>query len=88
MITSCVADDVTLNWLEVTCVSPVAVKVSVKVPVPVILRSVKVATPLTAETVVVPESAPLPETVFSVAVTAFEELVARSPPAVRALTIG
>ena len=47
--------------LEVTGVSPIGVKVSVKAPaVPVMTKLVKVATPATAATVVVPLSVPLP----------------------------
>ena len=64
---------------EVTAVSPAGVKVNVKLPaVPVITRSVKVATPLTAATVVVPERTPVP--VAMLATTLTVELVTVLPP--------
>ena len=64
--------------LEVTGVKDVGVKVRVKFPaVPVMTRSVKVAIPDNAVTVVVPESVPVPEAI--VATTLTEELVTVLP---------
>ena len=58
------APAVMASELEVTGVNEVGVKVRVKFPaVPVITRSVKVAIPATAATVVVPESVPVPEAI-------------------------
>ena len=59
-----------VSELEVTGVNEVGVKVRVKAPaVPVITRLVKVATPETAATVVVPESVPLPEAIDATTLT-------------------
>src|ERR1035437_139658 len=69
VIASCVAVCVTVTVLEVAEVRPVAVKLSVCAPDPLILRLVKVATPFTALTVVVPASVPVPDAIA--AVTAF-----------------
>ena len=53
-----------LILVEVTAVNEVGVKVKVKLPaVPVIIKLLKLATPLTAETVGVPESTPVPEAI-------------------------
>jgi len=55
--------------LEVAAVSDVGVKVRVWFPVPVITRLVKVATPATAATVVVPLNVPVPEPIDATTLT-------------------
>ena len=61
---------VIVRALEVTAVNDAGVKVKVKFPaVPVITRLVKVATPLTAATVVVPLSVPVPEAMLATTLT-------------------
>jgi hypothetical protein len=73
--------------LEVAAVSPPAgVNVKVWSPVPVIFRLVKVATPLTAATVVVPLKVPVPEAID--ATTLAVELVMVFPPASVIFTTG
>ena len=72
---------------EVAAVSPPAgVNVKVWFPVPVIFRLVKVATPLTAATAVVPFKVPDPEAI--VATTLAVELVMVFLPASVIFTIG
>ena len=73
------APRVNANELEVTAVKAVGVKVNVKFPaVPVITKLVKVATPPTAATVVVPDKVPVPEA--TVATTFTVEEVTVFPP--------
>jgi hypothetical protein len=62
--------------LEVAAVNDVGVKVRVKLPVvPVITRSVKVATPATAATLVVPLNVPVPEAIDATTLTVDEVTV-------------
>jgi hypothetical protein len=71
--------NVSANEPDVIAVSDVGVNVNVKFPaVPVITKSVKVATPLLAATVVVPESVPVPDAI--VATTFTDEFVTVFPP--------
>jgi hypothetical protein len=73
------APKVSANEPDVIAVSDVGVNVKVKFPaVPVITRFVKVATPLDAATVVVPESVPVPDAI--VATTFTDEFVTVFPP--------
>jgi hypothetical protein len=75
------------NEPEVIAVSEVGVNVKVKFPaVPVITRFVKVATPLDAATVVVPESVPVPDAI--VATTFTDEFVTVLPLASTIRTTG
>ncbi len=61
---------VMVRELDVTGVSPVGVKVTVKEPaVPVITRLVKVATPALAATVVVPLRVPVPDAMDATTLT-------------------
>ena len=78
---------VNANALEVIAVKPAGVKVNVKFPaVPVITKLVKVATPPTAATVVVPVKVPLP--VATVATTFTVEEVTVFPLASTIRTTG
>jgi hypothetical protein len=61
--------------LEVAAVKDVGVKVRVWLPDPVITRSVKVATPATAATVVVPLKVPVPEAIEATTLTVDEVTV-------------
>ena len=64
------APAVIVTALEVTAVSEVGVKVNVRSPeVPVMTRLVKVATPLTAATEVVPDSVPPPDAIDATTLT-------------------
>jgi uncharacterized membrane protein YfbV (UPF0208 family) len=72
------APTLSAKLLEVAAVSDVGVKVNVKLPaVPERSRSVKLATPLTAATVVVPLNVPLPEAIDTT--TSIDELVTVFP---------
>ena len=67
---------VNANGLEVIAVKAVGVKVNVKFPaVPVITKLVKVATPLTAATVVVPVKDPVPVAIEATTFTVEEVTV-------------
>jgi hypothetical protein len=70
-IAACVAEPTPrAKLLEVAAVNDVGVKVRVKLPaVPERTRSVKVATPLTAATVVVPLKVPVPEAIEATTLT-------------------
>ena len=81
------APNVKVNDDEVTAVSAVGVNVNVNGPaVPVIRKVVKVATPATAATVVVPDNVPVP--VAIVATTLTVELVTVLPLASTILITG
>ena len=74
------APAVIVNELEVAAVSEVGVKVKVRSPeVPVMTRLVKVATPLTAATEVVPDNVPPPDAIDATTLTV--ELVTVLPAA-------
>jgi hypothetical protein len=79
VIAACVAaPTLSAKLLEVAAVNDVGVNVRVKFPaVPERTRSVKVATPLTAATVVVPLKVPVPEAID--ATTLAVEVVAIFP---------
>ena len=88
MIADAVAvPNVKVNDDEVTAVREVGVNVNVNGPaVPVIRKLVKVATPATAATVVVPDNVPVPEAI--VATTFTVELVTVLPFASTILITG
>ena len=70
---------VIVRLLEVTAVNEIGVKVKVKDPgVPVMTRFVKVATPATAATVIVPLSVPVPDAMDA---TTFTVELVTVPPA-------
>ncbi len=71
LIANCVAAPAVIaKVLDVAAVSEVGVKVNVKFPaVPVMTRFVKVATPFTVATVVVPLRVPVPEAIDATTLT-------------------
>jgi hypothetical protein len=77
VIAACVAAPTPrAKLLEVAAVSDVGVKARVKLPaVPERTRLVKVATPFTAETVVVPLKVPVPEAIDAITLTVDEVTV-------------
>jgi hypothetical protein len=77
VIAACVAAPTPrAKLLEVAAASDAGVKVRVKLPaVPERTRSVKVATPLTAETVVVPLKVPVPDAIDATTLTVDEVTV-------------
>ena len=76
---------VTVNDEDVADVNPADAKVNECAPAPAILRFVKVATPLTAATVVVPVRVPVP---LAIATVTLAVLVVGLPPASRSCTTG
>ena len=87
MITLAAAPTLKAKLLEVAAVNEVGVNVRLKFPtVPDTTKSVKVATPLTAETVVVPPKVPVPDAIEATTLTA--EVVTVFPDVSVILTTG